>query len=212
MNNKIISYIQKKMCFKTKREVHDYLGIIAATGNKYDQKKDLNNSEVLNLLKKARKSAIQSSIEIITEYYPIKLTSLRSNHNFIDVKNNKNHLRLKNELEKNRGVYVFYDSSGKAIYVGKASRRSLYHEMISAFNRSRNETRDTMTIIRAQHTINKIKNIKFDKCIYRHRATISDISAYFSAYKIDQHLIPTVEALMIHAFANNLTNSKIEAL
>jgi hypothetical protein len=208
VNKKVISYIQRKMNLETENQVYEYLGITAATGKRYDKKKDLANSEILNLVKKARKSALANSIQILTEYYPITLTPLRSNHDFIDSKNDKNHTKLKNLLKDNHGIYVFYDSCGKAIYVGKAWLQTLFDEMRSAFNRPR----DTMTIIRVQHTVNKMKKVKFDKAIKRERVFISDICAYFSAYKVDPQLIHIVEAIMIRAFSNNLTNSKIQNL
>jgi hypothetical protein len=39
---------------------------------------------------------------------------------------------------------------------------------------------------------------------------LCDIAFYFSAYKVDASLINNVEALMIRAFANELTNVRIE--
>lgn len=212
MNKNIITYIQDKLDIETAGEVYEYLGITPVTGSKYNKKKDLNNSDVWHLIKKARIAGIKASIQVITEYYPITLTPLRNNHDFIDVKGDRNHNELRKELMNSHGVYVFYDSSGKAIYVGKAIRQNLYHEMRSAFNRPRNETKDTMVIIRAQHTINKMKNVSFNKGVKRNRVNISDVSAYFSAYDVDKYIIAFVEAMMIRAFANNLTNSKIEAL
>lgn len=212
MNKSIITYIQDKLEIETASEAYGYLGITPVTGMKYNKKKDLSNSDVWHLIKKARRTGIKASIQVITEYYPITLTPLRNNHDFIDVKGDRNHSELKKELENSCGVYVFYNSSGKAIYIGKAVKQNLYKEMRSAFNRPRNETKDTMVIIRSQHNINKMKNISFDKGVKRDRVNISDVSAYFSAYYVDKHLITIVEAMMIRAFANNLTNSKIEAL
>lgn len=212
MNTNIISYVQDKLAIETAVGVYNYLGINPVTGSNYNQKKDLKNSDVWYLIKKSRSAGIKSSIQVITEYYPITLTPLRANPDFIDVKGDRNHNELKKELVNSHGVYVFYDSSGKAIYVGKAVKQNLYHEMRSAFNRPRNDTKDTMVIIRSQHTVNKMKNVSFDKDVKRIRVNISDISAYFSAYNVDKDLINIVEAMMIRAFANNLTNSKIESL
>jgi len=212
MNKKFITYTQAKLKCEKRSDVCDYLGITNNTSSKYERKNDLNNTEIFGLIKKSRRSAVQNSINVITEYYPIELTRLRENHDFIDAKRDPNHTKLKNELNKSFGVYVFYDSSGRAIYVGKAVRQSLYSEMRSAFNRFRNEVKDTMVIIRSAHTKNKMKIVKFNKSIKRHRVTISDVSAYFSAFRIDKNLISTIEAIMIRAFANNLTNSKIENL
>ena len=212
MNKNFITFTQAKLKCEKRSDVCDYLGITNNTSSKYERKKDLNNTEIFGLIKKSRRSAVQNSINVITEYYPIELTRLRENHDFIDAKRDPNHTKLKNELSKSFGVYVFYDSSGRAIYVGKAVRQSLYSEMRSAFNRFRNEVKDTMVIIRSAHTKNKMKKVKFNKPIKRHRVSISDVSAYFSAFRIDKNLISTIEAIMIRAFANNLTNSKIENL
>jgi hypothetical protein len=42
---------------------------------------------------------------------------------------------LRKALEQARGIYIFYNSQCRAIYLGKANPMNLWYEMKSAFNR-----------------------------------------------------------------------------
>lgn len=116
---------------------------------------------------------------------------------------------LRKELEKNKGVYIFFDSRGQAIYTGKA-RRNLWKEMNLAFNRERGEVQK---IKRVNHPARKQPyrtNEEKARQITAYEVPLYELASYFSAYQIADSLINKVEAMLIRSFANDLLNKKME--
>jgi len=114
---------------------------------------------------------------------------------------------VKAELKANSGIYVFYDSVGRAIYVGRATRLKLWAEANNAFNRDRKEHQSVWAV---KHPERNMKNSTTKRQIVRREFFLHEIAAYFSAYKVAQEHVNTLEAFLIRAFANNLMNKKIE--
>jgi hypothetical protein len=118
---------------------------------------------------------------------------------------------IRKELRKAHGIYVFYNSQGRAIYIGKANRRSLWGELKSAFNRNR----ETQTVWRVKHPrIGTIFRPAYEKKrrIRRRKVFLHEIAAYVSVYEVGDRLINSLEALMMRAFPNELTNARMEAI
>jgi len=117
---------------------------------------------------------------------------------------------LKSRLENNHGIYIFHDSRGQAIYVGKAQTQSLWKEMNSAFNRGRKKVQ---SIKRVNHPLNR-KNYNLDlelrRKITKQPVILYDIASYMSAYEVPNRLIGKFEALLVRSFANDLLNVKME--
>src|SRR3954469_25684739 len=44
---------------------------------------------------------------------------------------------LREELRMHNGIYIFHDSRGRALYVGKARHQPLWQEIYNAYNRER---------------------------------------------------------------------------
>jgi hypothetical protein len=116
---------------------------------------------------------------------------------------------LMKALEQCYGIYIFYDSRGQALYVGKAREQSIWKEMNLAFNRKR----DVQSIALVQHPqrnqefrpgYEKLRQPK------ETRLELSDLAFYFSAYQVDVGMIDDLEALMVRGFANNLLNVRME--
>ena len=116
---------------------------------------------------------------------------------------------LKNALDDACGIYIFYDSRGHSIYVGKAKEQSLWKEMNLAFNRQR----EVQTIALVQHPR---RNQEFKPGYEKLRQPkdtqleLFDLAHYFSAYQVDRGMIDDLEALMVRGFANDLLNVKME--
>ena len=87
-------------------------------------------------------------ISPLVEFYPIDLTLSRraANWELFDANSSTYAAGLKNALEAHHGIYVFFDSRGKSIYVGKAKRQSLWMEMNSALNRKRKNLQRMMLV------------------------------------------------------------------
>ena len=105
--------------------------------------------------------------------------------------------KLRKILDRKAGVYLFYDSSGEVLYVGKAS--NLYVEIRQRLNRKIYFRNGGESLTSTESKINKKSDFYLGK-----------ITCYISAYGV---LTPqarsNVEAFLIRSFANNHTNSQI---
>lgn len=118
---------------------------------------------------------------------------------------------LRDYLKRKKGIYIFYDSQGKPLYVGKAKKQNLWSEMNNAFNRDR----ETQKIRFVSHPTNDVKFVPASikkRAIRLQHIWLHDMASYFSAYEVENNLIDNAEALLIRAFSNGLLNAKIENL
>jgi len=116
---------------------------------------------------------------------------------------------LKNALEESHGIYIFYDSRGRGLYVGKAQRQSLWKEMNLAFNRDRDTTQRVYRVQHPERGEFKTSD-EYARQVRLTRRHLSHLATYFSAYKVDDALINELEALLVRSFANDLLNIKME--
>lgn len=122
---------------------------------------------------------------------------------------NKQRAGLRAELSATSGLYIFYDTRGKALYIGKAAKQNIWKEMNLAFNRSRS----AQSISLVKHPV---KNVKYVAASEKIRQPVDiprklvDLAAYFSAYEVNDSLIDNFEALFIRAFPNDLLNYRME--
>lgn len=91
-----------------------------------------------------------------------------------------------------KGIYIFYNSQGKVLYVGKTQKgikRTLFNEVTNQLNRK------IAYFATTNHRIVK-KTIKQAECVH-----------YISAYQINSiDAIHNIEALLIRSYANDNTN------
>jgi transcriptional regulator with XRE-family HTH domain len=93
---------------------------------------------------------------------------------------------IKGETEHRRGVYLFYDSSGHAIYLGK-TESSLYGEAKQRLKATPN--RGTYVPIKTT------------------RPQMGQVARYLSAYEVTNvAAVKNLESFMLRAFANDLRN------
>ena len=153
-------------------------------------------------------------IEAIVEYLPISHSdSARGakwelfSEAISDGTSNHYLSEIKSLMQISSGIYIFYDSLGRAIYVGKADKLSLWKEANDAFNRDRREHQQMWLVNHPERNVSKvIRNRK----IVRTDVVLSEIATYFSAYIVETKHIGTMEAFLIRAFVNNLMNKRIE--
>lgn len=118
---------------------------------------------------------------------------------------------LRERLSNSCGVYIFYDSRGRAIYVGKTQRQKtkmLWAEMNDAYNRYR----DVQKIKRVDHptSVEFRAGEEKQRQIYSRSVTLYELASYVSAYEVTPGLISKMEALLVRGFANDLLNVKME--
>lgn len=118
---------------------------------------------------------------------------------------------LRAELEDHNGVYIFYDSRGRALYAGKARNQSLWIELNNAYNRDRG----LQNILRVNHLQSR-KDFRTSDEVSRQIRSVNvrlhELAEYVSAYRVADAMINNVESLLIRAFPNDLLNKRIENL
>lgn len=215
----LISALQTKLKTSSQRELAYILGITEQTLISWKNNNiTLTANQVANALSKARNAAVRESqhymIQPIVEFYPIekKLSKGGVNWEVLDTnpQQNKYNNGVRSELLESYGIYIFYDSTGKSLYVGKAREQNLWKEINNAFNRER----DVQNIALTKHPkSNKEFKAGYEKLrsIKDSNLKLHDMAYYFSAYHIDDGFINNLEALLIRAFANDLMNVKMES-
>ncbi|WP_155639409.1 hypothetical protein [Burkholderia diffusa] len=151
-----IASLRNKFDAGTNGRFSHELGISAGTVSNW-LKYGLTGRKLSDGLLKARQRAVKSAHECaiapVVEYFQLSAYR-RSTNGTAELfptrppNTTKALLGLKGALEQSHGIYVFYDSRGRALYVGKAQRQSLWREMNLAFNRDRDTTQ---RVYRVQH-------------------------------------------------------------
>jgi hypothetical protein len=162
----------------------------------------------------AVEDARRSTLKAIVEMFPLDTEESRGGAKdelFKASKEDVYRTGLCNSLKTSKGVYIFYDSRGRALYAGKAKKQPLWSEMKSAFNRSR----DSQTVFRVRHPERR-QEFKAANDVNRqprriHQA-LSELAHFFSAYEVHPDAIDMVEALLVRGFANDLLNARMEKL
>jgi len=216
--NELIEALARKLDTKSQTELARVLGVSVSTlSNWKSQDEDLSPLQVAAALAKSRTAAVSraqlETIQPIVEFFRIDkcLTKREASWQIFDGGPDAILYAqgLKEELEACGGIYIFYDSRGRALYVGKAKDQSLWKEMNLAFNRKR----DVQKIALVQHPE---RNQEFRPGYEKLRQPkdtvleLSDLAAYFSAYYVDDGMINDLEALMVRGFANDLLNVRME--
>ena len=141
--------------------------------------------------KKERTDTIAGAIEPIVEFFYIADGASKQGPNwklFSKAGDHPYRAGLQDRLNNTYGIYVFHDSRGRAIYVGKAHKQTLWKEMNLAFNRRR----EVQSIKRVDHPSSRVafKEAKHGRrSITKRSVILHDIASYISAYQIEKDLI-----------------------
>lgn len=192
------------------------IGITPQTAHNW-RRKGLNADKLNGLFKKIRMASIKSAnseaIKPICEFVDIDRVEAPRSEKWQVLGGEKSATDyfegLIEELKEVRGIYVFYDSRGRALYVGKAVKQSVWAEMNSAYNRSR----DAQNVYRVYHPKrNHNFSPQYEKMrrVQEYNVTLSEMARYFSVYEVSTGMTGNLEALLIRAFANDLLNVRME--
>ena len=215
-----VDYLKEKdgNRFRTDSDVASYLNITQTQLSQWRNKGgNLTNLQIDRLLEKSRKAAAnkirQSAIKPIVEFFPIDYTESRQGKNwelFSTDHGASQHVRgLRQKLSTSKGVYLFYDTRGHALYAGRTTNQNLWAEMNNALNRPR----ETQKIKLVQHPARNQKFVSASdqpRSIKNTPVLLADVAGYFSAYEVELGMVAAVEALLIRAFANDLLNARME--
>lgn len=217
----VVDAFMKRLDASTVRELAKQLGVTPVAIFNWRKAKRLTPRQIANIAAAARASATEdlakTAIRPIVEFYPLDKCPSRQGAKFelfahTDHDKRKHPYRdgLRDELCRTHGVYVFFDSRGRAIYAGKARQQVLWKEMTNAFNRARAEVQ---TIKRVQHPERRQTYRPTNEKDRQIRATsvrLHELAIYFSAYEVRAELIDELESLIVRSFANDLSNIKME--
>lgn len=214
----LVAELKRKHNLKTDGQVASYLGVSQMALVHWDRKgKPLSARQIANSIDAASEAAVKKSqgntIKPIAEFFPVTSVESRGGAKFelfpTGKDDNPLHKGLRTQLQHSKGIYIFYDTRGRAIYAGKAKTQTLWNEMKSAFNRER----ETQTVYRVAHPERRQKFIPAYEMVRQPKRTpllLSDLAAYFSAFEIEANMIDSLEALLVRSFANDLLNVRME--
>ena len=155
----------------------------------------------------------------IVEFFPLECAESKHgakweifSDEYEDKTKHKYYAGVKRDLQDCSGIYIFYDSRGRALYAGKAVQQSLWAEMNSVFNRSRDEVQRIKLVSHPTNNVPYRKSAEQSRRITDRPVRLHDLSHYVSTYEIKPHsMISMFEALIIRAFANDLLNQRMES-
>lgn len=219
--NDVIAALKRKFKVTTDRALGERLGITIQAIHNWKTRRSVTVLQIAGIVSSANRAgtatAQANAIRPIVEFFPIgrSLSKQKASYEVfgnegIDGKRHPYLLGLRGELESHYGVYVFFDSRGRAIYTGKARRQSLWKEMKAAFNRERGEVQK---IKRVSHPTRKVAYRTSDekaRQIRDHIVPLHELAAYFSAYEVADNMIGELEAMLVRSFANDLLNMRME--
>lgn len=214
----LIEELKRKLSIETDRALARHLGMTeVALGNWKHQKKHMTPRQVANAIDKASgvavRTAQRATLRPIVEFFPIDAVESAGGMKYelfpTAKDDNPLHVQLRAALSNANGIYVFYDTRGRAIYAGKAKKQSLWAEMKDVFNRKR----DTQAVYRVRHPTRRQSFKPAHETPRQPTSTklkLNDLAAYVSVYEVDKEMINDLEALLVRGFANDLLNARME--
>jgi len=163
----------------------------AVTEVQWRGKQEISPTILRNALHKFESQKLSAAVAPIVEFHKLNL----------DHGNNKDTLYTRiddksvvKDLQASAGIYAFYETQGRLVYVGKIEKNNLLQEMANRYAGKKVPFR-------------VLKGGKAK----REDARIKDVATYFSAYRIDVHLIANVEAFLTRLIINNASNLRVES-
>lgn len=216
----VVNQLKKKLKISTDGQLADKLGVSLASVGVWKNRTEVTALQTAGLVaagvktaeERALREAENNAVRTIVEYFPLNKCKSRGGAKYELFESNNGHqylTGLRAELSSNHGIYVFYDSRGHAIYVGKAREQRLWKEMNLAFNRKR----DVQTIMKVGHPErNQVFKTSDEKKrqIREFTVELHHIAAYVSAYQVANGMINSLEAMLVRCFANDLLNVRME--
>lgn len=214
----LLEALARKLGTNSQTELAQTIGVSVQTLiNWKNRDEDLSPNQVAAAIAKSQSAAVQKSqletIQPVVEFYRIErcLTKREASWQVFDAGPSATlYARgLKEALDDAHGIYIFYDSRGHSIYVGKAREQTIWKEMNLAFNRKR----EVQTIALVDHPDrNQLFKPGYEKLRQPKdmQLELFDMARYFSAYHVDDGMIEDLEALLVRGFANDLLNVKME--
>lgn len=206
---------------RTDASLATFLGVQPTSLQNWKHAQEITPTQMANISKKiyeaGKRDLLKSLIRPIVEFYPITQANARGgvNQEVLNSKINSQHKKIRQWLEKENGIYIFYSSEGCALYVGKTNskNRSLWKRMNESYNTVKEK--NVQSIYRVAHPEKNVEifpafETKGYKQIRKQNVPLYELAEYFSAYAVEESAISLVEALLVRSFPNDLKNLKME--
>ena len=215
--NSIISTLKKKFRVNTDRDLANRIGITIQGIQVWKNRQTITERQLSELLHKAtvagEKNMQAKAIRPLVEFFPIVKTPSKQGASWVLFAGDGNHLYfegLRKELDSSRGIYIFFDSRGQAIYTGKARKQSLWKEMNLAYNRERGEIQKIKRVNHPKRNQAYQTSEEKTRQITDYPVPLHELAHYFSAYHVADGMIAELEAMLVRSFANDLLNKRME--
>lgn len=217
-SSELVAALARKLRTKSQKALAEALGVSVQTLVNWSSKSQtITPAQVASALAKSQAAALRSFrsrvIQPVVEFYALDRCRTKQDKAwqlFSAGEGSTSYARgLKEALERSHGIYIFYDSRGSALYVGKARRQSLWKEMNLAFNRQRALQKITLVAHPERNQEFQPGHEKLRQPLDK-QLELSMLARYVSAYQVDDGMIDDLEALMVRGFANDLLNKKME--
>lgn len=211
LGTEFVEILRSELSAKNDSELARLLGVTPPSISTLKKTTNIGNRQVANFIKRIiehkSENILENAIETVVEYFPIESILGRSEKRWYFFDSDKNET-LYNVLKKNIGLYSFYNSEGKIIYLGQ-TKKNLFDEMLQTYNREITN----YSMFAVEHPREKYRPDPDGKLkkLKKIRIKLADTAAFFSCYIVDKNLVSPLEALLIRISANNLINSRMEA-
>jgi len=217
----VISELAKKFKIRTDLELSKKLGITTQAIQIWKNREKVTERQLAGLISKAMQAEAanlqRNAIRPIAEFFRVDKceTKLGKKYELFDTKTKEGDSHpylngLRQELERCHGVYIFFDSRGRAIYTGKARHQELWKEMNNAFNRDRGEVQKVKKVNHPSRKQAYLTSDEVHRQIRDCQVPLHDLACYFSAYEIADGMVGNMEAMLVRSFANDLLNCRME--
>jgi hypothetical protein len=215
--NSIISTLKKKFRVSTDRDLAKKIGITIPGIQVWKNRQMITERQLSELVHKAtvagERNMQATAIRPLVEFFRIERTPSKQGAGYVlsAADGNRRYFEgLRSELESSRGVYIFFDSRGQAIYTGKARKQNLWKEMNLAYNRERGEIQKIKRVKHPRRNQTYRTSDEKSRQISDHVVPLYELAAYFSAYEVTDGMIAELEAMLVRSFANDLLNKRME--
>jgi hypothetical protein len=217
----VVVALKKKLRISTDRDLASQLGLTQMSIQNWKKRARITPRQIAGLIHSASRAATNefqmTALRPLVEFFKIQKceSPRRAKYELFSVKDRRGRQHpyrsgLVNELDKFYGVYVFFDSRGQAIYIGKARRQSLWKEMTSAFNRDRDSVQKIKRVRHPERRVDYRTSDEKSRQIVEYSVPLHELAAYFSAYHVVDGMIDELESLLVRSFANDLLNIRME--
>ncbi|MEQ1931463.1 MAG: hypothetical protein ABL957_13180 [Parvularculaceae bacterium] len=197
------------------------LGVTGQSIRNWRERKNATERQICELVHKASRAGAHnlqaSALRPIVEFFPIDAAESKQGRKLelfsIKTDDGSDHqylAGLRAELGEHSGVYLFFDSRGRAIYAGKARSQKLWKEMNLAFNRNRGTVQSIRRVSHPER--NQVYKTSKEKArqIVDRVVPLNELAEYFSAYEVADVMINDIETMLVRSFANDLLNKRME--